>query len=212
MPGRPGGGVRLSRTVFRHATLACPPDPAGRRRTDGSSRSTAPRQSAAADRRRRRALLRGDRYARSFRHRARHPCGRDPGRQERIAARSSLQSRRDRCHRHIGGEPSRGNSRCDPRGWHTAAGFHHGIVGAVPKPRAPADRAQRAGVRCRETSHAAADRRCTRCVDRAGYSTRRSPCAGCLVAAPYRRRRLLARAGRRRHLRHPTQNCRRTRR
>ena len=61
VPGRAGGGVRLPRAVLRHATLACPPDPAGRRRTGGSGGSAAPRQGAIDDRRRRCALLRGDR-------------------------------------------------------------------------------------------------------------------------------------------------------
>ena len=212
VPGRAGRGVRLSRTVLRHAALACPPGPAGRRRTGGGGGSAAPRQGAAAHRRRRRALLRGDRGARSLRHRARHPGGGDPGGQERAAARSSLQSRRDRRHRHIGGEPGRGGGRCHPRGRHAAAGFHHRIMGAVPESRAPADRTQRAGVRRRQASHAAADRRCTRWADRAGYRARRPPRAGCLAATPDRRRRRRGASRPPPSPRRPTPNCRRTRR
>ena len=195
---------------------ACSGTSAGSRpdagRTGGGGGSAARRQGAADHRRRRRALFRGDRGARPLRHRARHPGGGDPGGQERAAARSSLQSRRDRRHRHIGGEPGRGGSRCHPRGRHAAAGFHHGIVGAVPKPRAPADRPQRAGVRRRQASHAAADRRCTRWADGAGHRARRPPRAGCLAAAPDRRRRLRGASRPPPSPRRPTPNCRRTRR
>ena len=63
-----------------------------------------------------------------------------------------LQPRRDRRHRHSGGEPGGGGGRCDPRGRHAAAGLHHRVVGAVPQSGAPADRAERAAVRRRQAS------------------------------------------------------------
>ena len=214
VPGRAGRGVRLSRTASSPTRLwHVAPAAAGRRRTGGSGGSAAQRQGAADHRRRRRALLGGDRDARPLRHRARHPGGETQAGKSALPHDHPLQSRRDRRHRHVGGERRpREAADVDPRRRHAAAGFHHRLVGAVPEPRAPADRPQRAAVRCRQAPHAAAGRRCTRGLAELDTALGRPPRAGCLAATPDRRRTARGASRPPRSPRHPTPNCRRTRR
>ena len=214
VPGRAGRGVRLSRnSSLRHARLACPSGAAGRRRTGGGGGSAAPRQGAADHRRRRRALLRGDRGARSLRHRARHPGRRDPGGQECTAARSSAAISA----RSASPARRRRTQAAEAADVILAVGtrLQDFTTGSWALFQNPARRLIGLNVQVFDAAKhhmqpLVADARVG--ADRAGRRARRPPRARCLAAPPDRRRRHLARTGAPPSPRHPTPNCRRMRR
>ena len=103
-------------TVYRRA--------AGARGAGAGGRAGAGARAAADRGRRRRHLRRGDRRAGRARRRDRHPGRRDAGGPRRAALRPSVVARRDRRHRHAGGQPAGARGRPGDRRRHALERLH----------------------------------------------------------------------------------------
>ena len=136
VPGRAGGGVRVSRR-------ASSPSGSGRRagsgpttaELDGRCGAPAAREAAASSSPAAACSMRRPRPpSRAFAARHGIPVGGDAGRQVEPAVRSPAGARSGRRHRHGRRERPRRGGRPGARGRHAPAGFHHGLASAVQGP------------------------------------------------------------------------------